>query len=368
MTMKIKLEQISVRDVVDGYFESDDDVFGYNWTLNIRPSYQRNFVYKDKERNAVINTIMKHFPLNVMYWSKNSDNTFEMLDWQQRTISFCQYVQGDFSVGEKYFHSLTNEEQETFLDYKLSIYICEWTEREKLDWFEVINIAWKPLTKQELRNAIYHWPFVSDAKTKFSKRNCPAYGLAKDYLNGSCDRQDYLETAISWLTKWEIEEYMSEHQKDENANPLWTYFQNVIDRIMIVFINQSAERKKLMNWLDWGKLYDKYWSQTFNKEKKEALEIEIGNLIKDKEVQDKKGIYPYVLTGDERNLNLRTFDEDIKQEKYAEQNWICAKCGEHFDLSEMEADHITPRSQGGKTNAENCQMLCRECNRRKSDK
>ncbi|GHW02301.1 hypothetical protein AGMMS50249_0870 [candidate division SR1 bacterium] len=358
MTMKIELKQISIRDVVNGYTENDDDVFGLDGKLNIRPSYQRNFVYKDKERNAVINTIMKDFPLNVMYRSKNSDGTFEMLDGQQRTISFCQYVQKDFSISGKYFHSLTDEEQNKFLDYKLSIYICEGTEREKLDWFEVINIAGKPLTKQELRNAIYHGPFVSDAKIKFSKRNCPAYGLAKDYLSGSCDRQDYLETAISWLSKGAIEEYMSSHQHNTDANELWLYFQKVINRVQTIFPNYRREMKGI----DWGFLYNDYKDNTTN------FEPQVAELMADDEVDSKSGIYKFLLDSEKRHLNLRSFSDTQKRICYEQQQGICPDCGGHFELEEMHADHKLPRSRGGKTTPENLQMLCRDCNLRKSDR
>lgn len=195
--MKIELQEISVRDVVNGYINNDEQgCIAYNGKLNIRPAYQREFVYKEQQRNAVIETIKKNFPLNVMYWVKNEDGTFEVLDGQQRTISICEYVEGNFSLEYQYFHNLEDEEKEQILNYKLMVYFCEGENREKLDWFKIINIAGEKLTNQELRNAIYTETWLTDAKKYFSKTSCPAYNIGNQYLNGSSIRQDYLETAI----------------------------------------------------------------------------------------------------------------------------------------------------------------------------
>jgi uncharacterized protein with ParB-like and HNH nuclease domain len=188
---------------------AEEGVVGYNGKLNIRPKYQREFVYDDKKRNAVIDTICKDFPLNVMYWVKNEDGTFEVLDGQQRTISFCQYVKSDFSVDNRAFHNLTNTEKEQILNYKLMVYFCEGNDKEKLDWFKIINIAGEKLTDQELRNAVYTGTWLTNAKSIFSKSNCAAYLLSKDYVNGSPIRQEILETALSWISNGEIEKYMS---------------------------------------------------------------------------------------------------------------------------------------------------------------
>ncbi len=208
--MEIELKQISIREVVEGYVNNDEEgVVGYSGKLNIRPKYQREFVYKDKQRNAVIETIRKNFPLNVMYWVKNDDGTFEIMDGQQRTVSFCEYVAGKFSLNFQYFHNLEEDEKEQILNYKLMIYFCKGTDKEKLEWFKTINIAGEKLYDQELRNAIYTGTWLSDAKKHFSKSGCPAYNLASDYMTGSPIRQDYLETAISWISNDEIEKYIN---------------------------------------------------------------------------------------------------------------------------------------------------------------
>ena len=208
----------------------------------------------------MLDTIRKGFPLNVMYWVKNEDGTFEVLDGQQRTISFCQYVNSDFSINNRFFHNLTETERNQILDYKLMIYFCEGNDREKLDWFRIINIAGMKLTDQELRNAVYTGPWLSHAKTIFSKSNCAAYLLAKDYVPGSPIRQELLETAIRWKSKGEIEKYMAEHQHDPNANALWTYFKSVIDWVKLTF----PKYRKEMKGIDWGGLYDQFGSDTFD--------------------------------------------------------------------------------------------------------
>lgn len=357
--MKIELHKITIRDVADGYIDNaEEGVVGYGGKLNIRPKYQREFIYDDKKRNAVIDSICKDFPLNVMYWAKNEDGTYEVLDGQQRTISFCQYVTGVFSVDNRAFHNLTNTEKEQILNYKLMIYHCEGNDKEKLDWFKIINIAGEKHTDQELRNAVYTGPWLSDAKLKFSKTNCAAYLLAKDYVPGSPIRQELLEKALSWVSNGEIEKYMSENQHKPNANKLWTYFRNIIEWAKLTFPTYRKEMKGV----DWGNLYDTYKSEVYNTVK---LDEEIRELMMDDDVSNKRGIYPYVLTRNEKYLNIRTFTENQKRIAYEKQEGICIKCKEAFTLNEMEADHITPWSQGGKTASENCQMLCRECNRRK---
>ena len=375
--MNIKLYEILIKDLAENYKDAGEKgVTGYNGRLNIRPAFQREFVYKEKQRNAVIETVKKGFPLNVMYWVKNSDDNFEVLDGQQRTISICEFVTGNFSIefeanNTQYFDNLTISEKEQILNYKLMVYFCEGNDKEKLDWFKIINIAGEKLTDQELRNAVYTGAWLSDAKLKFSKTNCAAYLLAKDYLNGSPIRQDFLESAVSWVSNGEIEEYMAEHQNDADANELWLYFQNVIEWARAIFANYRREMKGV----NWGKLYNQY-----GKAKLFANDLEkvIEDLMRDEDVTRKSGIYEYVLAkfanGDtaakkaERSLSIRAFTDKMKREAYEKQQGICPICGEHFVIEEMEADHITPWSAGGATVAENCQMLCRECNRRKSDK
>lgn len=360
--MKIELKEFTIRDIVNGYENDEEEgVVAFGGRLDIRPKYQREFVYKEAQRNAVIDTIRKGFPLNVMYWVKNGNN-YEVLDGQQRTISFCEYVAGNFSVDEMYFHNLPNDKKEQILDYKLFIYICDGTDSEKLAWFKTINIAGEKLSNQELRNAVYTGPWLSSAKQKFSKTGCVAYKIGEKYLNGSPIRQDYLETAISWINNGKIEEYMSKHQHDDNADELWQYFRAVIDWVELKF---PKYRAKNMKGVAWGELYNKFKDEKLDAKK---LEEEISKLIQDDEVGNQKGIYPYVLSRDERHLNLRAFSDNQKRKTYEKQKGICPICKKHFEIEQMEGDHITPWSEGGKTNDENCQMLCKECNRCKSNK
>jgi len=242
--MKIELREVTIREVVADYLNNQEDgVVGYGGRLNIRPKYQREFVYGDKQRNSVIETVRKDFPLNVMYWVKNADDSYEVLDGQQRTISICEYVAGNFSLDFQYFHNLEDTEREQILDYKLMVYFCEGNDKEKLDWFKTINIAGEKLTDQELRNAMYTGTWLTDAKRYFSRTGCTAYGLGSDYLNGSPIRQDYLETAISWINNEKIEEYMSKNQHNPNANELWLYFQSVINWTRATFPNYRKEMK-----------------------------------------------------------------------------------------------------------------------------
>ena len=358
--MEIKLKEITVREVVKDYTNDDEEgVVGYGGKLNIRPKYQREFVYKDKQRDAVIDTVSKDFPLNVMYWVDNGDDTYEVLDGQQRTISICEYVKGTFSINYQYFHNLESDEQEQILNYKLMIYFCKGTDKEKLDWFKTINIAGEKLADQELRNAIYTGEWLTDAKRHFSKNGCVAYGLGGDYLNGSAIRQDYLETAIKWISNDNIEDYMSTHQHEKNANELWLYFQSVINWVKVVFPNYRKE----MRGIEWGFYYNEYKDVAFDSKK---LEERVKEMMTDEDVSNKKGIYEYLLDGKEKHLNIREFSPNQKREAYERQNGICPNCKKHFEIGEMEGDHITPWHSGGKTTAENCQMLCKECNRRKS--
>ena len=366
--MKIELHEIPVRDVVNGYVDSaENGVVGYNGKLDIRPAFQREFIYKEKERNEVIRTIMKNFPLNVMYWVKSYDGNFEVLDGQQRTISFCQYVNGDYSIDHMTFSNLTATEQKQILDYPLMIYICEGTDKEKLDWFRIINIASVELTQQELRNAIYTGEWLTEAKKFFSKSQCPASQIAGDYLTGPANRQKDLETALKWIAARdgiEIEDYMSKHQHDTNCNELWLYFQSVINWVKATF---PKYRGKLMKGLEWGIYYNKYGSGKYDPK---ALEARIVELIEDYRngyISNQRGIYEYLLDGQEKHLNIRAFSPEMALAAYERQKGICPKCGKHFEIEEMQADHITPWSKGGKTTAENCQMLCADCNRRKSN-
>ncbi len=358
--MDIELKKITVRELTKGYQDNNENgVIGFNGKLDIRPPYQREFVYDEKERNAVLDTLRKDFPLNVMYWAVREDGNYEVIDGQQRTISICQYVEGDFSIDGIGFYNLTNDKQDQILDYILMVYFCSGEDSEKLDWFETINIAGKVLTKQELRNAVYSGSWVSDAKRYFSKNSRPKIG--DEYLSGSANRQEYLETAISWISNGNIKDYMSENQHEPNATELWLYFQSVINWVKANFIKYRKEMKGIK----WGILYNEFKDEKYDAKK---LEEQIAILMEDEDVGNKKGIYSYVLTGKEKHLNIRAFNDKQKREAYERQKGICVECKKHFELNEMEADHIDPWHSGGKTDAKNCQMLCKEDNRRKSGK
>ncbi|OQY07915.1 MAG: HNH endonuclease, partial [Planctomycetales bacterium 4572_13] len=244
----------------------------------------------------------------------------------------------------------------------LMVYFCSGTDSERLEWFRTINIAGEKLTEQELRNAVYAGSWVTDVKRYFSKTGCAAYGLGSDYLNGSPIRQDYLETAIKWISEGHIEDYMAQHQHDQNANALWRYFQDVITWVEGTF---TKKRKKFMKGVDWGSLYNACKDKQYDTKK---IEKETAKLILDDDVTKKSGIYPYILTRDEKHLSIRGFSDAMKQKCYEKQKGKCPVCKKKFDIEDTEADHITPWHAGGKTTEENCQMLCKECNRRKSGK
>lgn len=360
--MQIELHEVSIRELTTGYVNDEDaGVFGYSGQVCLRPAFQRNYVYDDKHRDAVIHTVRHGLPLNVMYWAINQDGTLECLDGQQRSISICDYVAGKYSINFQYFHNLTDVERDEILDYKLMVYFCEGTDKEKLDWFKTINIAPVQLTNQELRNAIYTGPWLADAKKYFSKTGGPAYQTFGDYLNGAAIRQDYLETVISWAANADgvdsIEEYMARHQMDPNAAALWDYFRKVTNWVDAVF---KTKRKKLMKGVPWGLLFNQYGTQYFDPD---DMEQRIQDLIADEDVQNQKGIYQYVFDGNEKHLKIRAFSDKDKRRKYEEQGGICPMCGKHFELEEMDGDHILPWAKGGHTVYDNLQMLCIACNR-----
>lgn len=366
--MKIDLQKIKVSQLIEAYADrGEQGVTGYGGRLDIRPAYQREFVYGAKERNAVIDTVRKGFPLNTMYWAVAGDG-FELMDGQQRTISICQYVNGDYSLeidGNPFgFNNLSVERQQKILDYELSIYVCDGSSDDKLAWFRVINIAGLALTEQELRNAMYTGPWLADAKRWFSKAGGPAAGIGSKLLNGEVNRQKHLETALDWLSDGKIEDYMAAHQQNQNANELWTHFQNVINWVNLTFPNYRKEMKGVA----WGPLYNRFGKENLDTTK---LEQRISALMQDEDVTKKSGIFDFVLSGSERALSIRSFTDNMKREAWERQGGLCPACDEpkqKFDISEMEADHITPWSKGGKTIASNCQLLCKPHNRVKSGK
>jgi hypothetical protein len=368
--MKIELKSIKISELIDSYQnDPDKGVLGYGGRLDIRPPYQREFRYDEKQKRAVIDTIMKGFPLNIMYWSVVGDDKYEMIDGQQRTLSICEFYTHDFNIvdptrGTLYFGTLTNDEQQSFLDYELTVYFCEGSDKEKLDWFRVINIAGEKLLDQELLNAVYVGPFVSDARRYFSKNGCPAYRIGSDYMNGNPIEQAYLEKILTWdgrRSGLKVDEYLAKHQFDANANQLWAYYNQIITWVKATFPKYRREMKGL----DWAAMYDEFGKNVYDVN---ALENQIHDLMEDDEITRKSGIYRYVLSGDLQDLSFRTFDNKQKREAYERQKGICCHCGKHFELEEMEADHITPWKEGGTTDADNCQMLCRDCNRRKGAK
>ena len=370
--MKITLHTIKVRDLVAGFEDNNENgITGYGGKLDIRPPYQREFVYSDLQQQAVMDTVTKGFPLNTMYWVCRDDLSaeqvgirFEVLDGQQRTLSICHYVNGNFSHNLRFFTNLQPDEKEQILNYELQIYFCEGDESEKLSWFRTINIAGEKLTDQEIRNAVFAGSWTAAAKKIFSKSNCVAKLLSEKYVNANPIRQELLEKALSWFVGKDdklICAYMGIHQHDKNANELWLYFQNVIAWVKALF----PVYRKEMKGIEWGTIFNQYGKNSYEPEQ---LEKEICMLIDNDEVTNYKGIYYYLFDKKKSHLNLREFDEKMKRKAFEKQKGICPICKNKFSFEEMEGDHIIPWSRGGKTTMENLQMLCRYCNNTKSDK
>lgn len=388
MSTNIADLQITIRDLVDGYVNDDENgVFGYGGKLTIRPAFQREFIYKDKQRDAVIDSVINGYPLGVMYWSKGEDGNYECLDGQQRTISICDYVHNKFSIKvngyPKIFNNLTNNEKEKILNYKLLVYGFNGTDSEKLEWFKRINTPGTTLNNQELLNAVYTGEWLSDAKRYFSKRGCSAYTYSKGFVKGDVTRQDYLEKALIWAADKDdiksLEDYMSIHQNDKDANYLWQYFCSIIDWAKRTFPNIDSKLTEKQNW---GILFNKWnWKQYNDKELKGEIE-KLLEYSDDGEITKPDGIIPYVLSdrtpSDERYLSLRTFPNSMKLRNYNKQTEkakidgtsncpYCSKVGikKIYKFEEMQGDHIVPWSKGGRTIETNLQMLCIDCNNRK---
>jgi len=372
--MKVELHKIKVKDVFRGFEDNGDDgIFAYSGKLTIRPPYQREFVYNLKQQEEVIHTVLKGFPLNIMYWVKTGNDSFEVLDGQQRTLSIMQFLSHklQIKIDEKsyYSDSLPDDLYNQILDYEFMVYICEGSESEKLAWFKVVNIAGEKLSDQELRNSVYTGEWLSDAKRHFSKRNCAAKGLGDKYIKGDPIRQELLETALEGISDFQhlkdITDYMAAHRSDADADELWQYFQDVIRWIEKIF----PKYNKSMHGLNWCLLYNKYHNNKYNSA---TMTAEVSRLMEDEEVTKKSGIYEYLLSRDEnpfaaKLLNLRAFSDRDKKTAYERQKGICPICKKHFEFDEMAGDHIKPWSKGGLTELKNCQMLCRECNSKKSD-
>lgn len=364
--MKVTHQNIKIRDLIKQFKDDGENgVRGYDNQLDIRPPYQREFVYNEKQQQAVIDTVLKGFPLNVMYWGKKPDGSFEIIDGQQRTLSICKYVDSGYGHNDLMFHNLPQDKRDAILDYELTVYVCEGTESEKLEWFKIINIAGEQLTPQELRNAVYAGSWLADAKKHFSRTGCPAYQHAGSYMNGVPIRQDYLETVMAWAADADglesIEAYMAVHQHDADASAIWSYFRRVIMWVEDHF----TEYRKEMKGLPWGLLYNQYKNRNYDPK---VLGAQVTALMQDEDVTKKKGIYEYLLSGNAKHLNVRAFSPRQRREAYERQKGVCAECGQYFEFKSMEADHIVPWHAGGKTEASNCQMLCQADNRRKSGK
>ena len=397
ITVKDPNKGFTVADLCDGYLSNSDDgsstdsVFGFGNRLNIRPSFQRNNVYNDEKRNAVIQTILNKCPLNTMYWVDMENGKYECLDGQQRTLAICKYLCGEFAVSSPLFPSnlaqdfpnlqtnLNNIAQD-ILDYELDIYVCKGTPAEKMLWFHVINTSGEPLNEQELRNSSYTGMWLSDAKARFSSSNGRGVVLAninpnnnqnEPLLSGSWNRQEFLQTALDWISNSKnttIESYMLNHRGDSDASELWQYFSQVLEWVRGKFITYNSALKGM----NWGEIYKNFNEGKYNNSiiQKSASEIqsEIIRLNNDKEVTAKmSGIYKYIITGEQKYLQLRTFDESIARAVYEKQKHMCIYCqqegiNKEYAFKEMEADHIQPWSKGGKTEESNCQMLCKKHN------
>lgn len=388
--MEIKRTAITIKELTEGYVnnsESDIEqgVYAYNGKLCVRPAFQRMFVYKPEQESAVIDTALKGFPLNIMYWVDNGDGTYDCLDGQQRTISLCNFVDGKTSCVNKWFnnnHSMVGEDfrlkidklirfdaelYEKFMNYELEIYICKGTKAEQMEWFRTINIAGEKLYPQELRNASYVSKWLTDAKKYFSKASCsskcPAERVGGEYTNKNANRQEILEQVISWITgsskDEDICQYMEEHIGDSDASELWNYFNDVINWVKELF---PGTYEKGMNSVNWGILYNQYKNEEFDPDEicEKFNELIDYKASKELDVSVAK-ICEYCITRDEKLLKHREFNEAQKTSLYNKQKGICPICGKHFLKEEMEAHHKIPWYKGGLTDVDNGVMICKNC-------
>ena len=362
--MQINETKIKIRDLIEGYQDNQEEgVFALDGRLNIRPPYQREFVYKEKQQKAVIESILEGFPLSIIYWAQAEDGTYEVLDGQQRTLSICEYVDGAFEINFQFFHNLEEDQQNQILDYELTVCICSGKNSEKLNWFERINTQGEVLTPQELRNAVYHGEWLTECKRRFSKTGGPAFMIGEKYMKGTPIRQDYLKTVLDWISDGDIEGYMAQNQKDGDFTELWNYFNDVLRWARNTFPETlegvKSYAKDLKN-VAWGKLYNKYGKEDC------SIDVEeLRRLMLDDEVTKTDGVFEYLLSRNGKTLNIRSFSDKQKSQMYARQEEKCASCKGSFSMKEMEGDHIIPWSRGGKTTLENGQMICKKCNRSK---
>lgn len=387
--MKTTLQtKITVQDICDGFVYNELEgkgLFGLSGKLTIQPEYQRNYIYADGKRDvAVIESILKGYPLGLIYFNKTGKESFEVLDGQQRITSIGRYVTNKFAVKdengmEQYFSGIAKNKQDKILETPLLIYECEGTESEIKEWFKTINIAGVPLNEQELLNAVYSGPFVTLAKEEFSNSQNANVQKWSAYIKGSANRQDFLERALDWVSQGGIGEYMSRHRNDTTITELKNYFNSVIDWVSSVFIDVESEMKGL----EWGRLYEEYHKKSYSPAKVSA---EIHKLYADPYVKNRKGIFEFVL-GDKKDfklLDVRVFDEATKKSVYktqtekSEKKGVsnCSHCAIGHDMnnakvwsiSDMDADHVAAWSKGGATNIKNCEMLCKTHNRAKGNR
>lgn len=379
---------ITIRNIVEGFAYSEHEgkgLFGLDGKLTIQPEYQRNYIYADGKRDvAVVDSILKGYPIGVVYFNKVGDDAYEVLDGQQRITSIGRFVTGKFAVKdsddhEQYYSGMSEEQRRKILDTPLLVYVCEGEEREMMQWFETINIAGVPLKQQEIRNAIYHGTFVTRAKEVFSNSQDSHVQKWSAYVAGEVKRQDFLETAIDWVSDSHIDAYMSKHRHDTDVVELQQHFEAVIDWVSSVFSDVHSE----MRGLEWDRLYKMYGSQSYDVI---AVAEQVRQLYTDYDVRRKKGIFEYVLGGsqDTTLLEVRVFDPSVIKTAYARQTVLaeergvsnCSVCANVdnankdriYKLSEMDADHVAAWSKGGATTAENCEMICRPHNRAKGNR
>lgn len=379
----------TVGDVCKGFvFDRNEDkgLFGLDGQLIIQPEYQRNYIYGDGKRDvAVVESLLKGYPLGLIYFVKNADGMYEVLDGQQRITSFARYVNKSWPFAveldgkPRYFDSLDADQQKLIVNTPLTIYVCEGEPSEIQAWFETINIAGVPLVDQELRNAAYHGPFVTKAREVFSNTGNANMNRWQTYVSGDPKRQAILETALEWVSGGNIDDYMAQHRYDTNIDDLKNHFDTVVDWVDSVFEYTGSE----MRGREWGRLYHEYHKNAYSKDK---VAERVTALLDDSQVTDKKGVFEYVLGGeiDSSLLHIRVFDKKTikavyrKQTAEAEAKGVsnCPLCAIGHDAnakriykeSEMDADHVTAWSNGGLTDEANCQMLCKTHNRSKGNK
>jgi hypothetical protein len=387
--VKTELKPYKVSEIVNGFVYNQLEgrgLFGLAGKLTIQPEYQRNYVYAEKKKDSgVIESLLKGYPLGLIYFNKTGPETFEVLDGQQRITSVGRFVTDRFAIKlngmEQYFSSLPDDKQKFILDSELLVYECEGAESEIKEWFQTINIAGVPLNDQELLNAVYSGPFVTAGKEIFSNSQNANVQMWSAYISGSVNSQDYWERALEWVSggKSAIPLYMSEHRTDDNINPVKTHFDSVISWISGVFKNVYKE----MRGLEWGRLYSTYHAKPYNPENMSA---NVTKLYGDPYVQSRKGIFEYLLGGgtDPKLLELRVFEEPVKRAQFEKQTVLaerqsisnCPLCAvgnnqnktKIYKYSDMDADHVTAWSRGGKTSPENCEMLCITHNRAKGNR